>query len=302
MRDIFQQITDRIAAQIEQGVRPWAKPWSDKRQAVALDLPHNIAGRPYRGANVFWLWSQAQVMGYESPLWLTFNQAKERGGSVRKGEKGTPVFFWKFDSVEDKETGEKKRRVMVKSYTVFNIAQCDGVTVPERKAAPPATEPERIAAAEAMIAETGAIIAHGGNRAFYMPAFDRIQLPERDQFRDADSYYSTAFHELGHWTGHESRLNRNLSGRFGDPRYAFEELVAELTAAFVCASQGFASIERPDHAAYLANWLQALKDDPRAFITAAGQAQKAADLILGNVEAKAEGEAEPAAAEIAQAA
>lgn len=293
MRDIFQEITDRIAAQLEQGVRPWAKPWTDKAGAFAVDLPHNIDRRPYRGANVFWLWMIGQERGYESPMWMTFNQAKARGGAVRKGEKGTRVFFWKFDKVKDKETGEDKNRVMVKSYTVFNIAQCDDVKLPARAAAVATTEPERIEAADELVETTGATICHGGNQAFYAPSLDRVQMPDRDAFMTVDGYYSTLFHELGHWTGHESRLAREYGKRFGDGAYAFEELVAELTSAFVCASQGFASIERPDHAQYIGHWLKTLKGDPRAFITAAGAAQKAADLILGK--AREAEEAEPVA-------
>lgn len=305
MRDIFQEITDRIAAQLDQGVRPWAKPWN--ASAAALDLPQNYDGRAYRGANVFWLWLAGESRGYTSPVWLTFNKAAElakkngveRGGGVRKGEKGTPVFFWRFptpaENKQREERGEKPRGPMVKVYTVFNVAQCDGL--PEKPAPEPRTEPERIAAAESLLAATGADIRHGGSKAFYVPSQDFVQLPPRAAFMDSDGYYSTAFHEVGHWTGHESRLNRQFGARFGDDAYAFEELVAELTAAFVCGSQGFASVERPDHAAYLAHWGRVLKKDPKAFITAASAAQKAADLILGTTfAAKAEDEPEAVAA------
>lgn len=299
MRDIFQEITDRIAAQIEQGVRPWSKPWSDKR-SVAIDLPHNIAGRPYRGANVFWLWCAQEARGYPTACWLTFKQAQAAGGTVRAGEKGTLVFFWKIGKVEDKATGEERKTFMHRTYTVFNVAQCDGIEAPAKPE--PLPEPERIAAAESIMAATGALIVHGGNQAFYMPALDRVQLPERDQFVSADGYYSTAFHELGHWTGHESRCKREFGKRFGDQAYAFEELIAELTSAFVCASQGFASIDRPDHASYLANWLKIFKGDAKAFIKAASEAQKAADLILGRSFEAAESEPVESVAAVAQAA
>jgi antirestriction protein ArdC len=283
MRDIFVEITNSIAAQLEQGVRPWSKPWTD-RHSGPTDLPHNYDGRPYRGANVFWLWVTASANGYASPIWLTFNQAKAKGGAVRKGEKGTTVFFWSITKRKDEKTGEEKKSMFVKTYTVFNVAQCDGLKMPTPPE--PRPEPERIAAAETMIAETGAVIRHdGGGRAFYTPTLDEIHLPAREAFMSSDGYYSTAFHELGHWTGHATRLDRKFGARFGDNAYAFEELVAELTSAFVCASQGFATVDRADHAAYLAGWIKVLRADPGAFITAAGAAQKAADLILGTAKA-----------------
>lgn len=290
--DVFQQITDSIAAQLEQGVRPWSQPWT-ATQTDSRALPHNIAGRSYRGANVFWLWLIGQQRGYETPCWLTYKQAEAAGGNVRKGEKGSDVFFWKVGKVEDKETGEERKSFLVRQYKVFNIAQTEGIELPAEPKPAERPEPERIAAAEAMIAATGADIRHGGGEAFYMPSLDRVQMPPREAFHNADGYYSTLFHEVGHWTGHESRLNRTFGKRFGDDAYAFEELVAELTAAFVCSSQGFASIERPDHAAYIGDWLNVLKGDKRAFVTAAAAAQRAADLILGK--AKAEAEAEPVA-------
>lgn len=288
--EVFDKIAAGIIAKMEAGVRPWAKPWTSR--PGSLTVPHNIKGRAYRGANVFWLWLAQEANGYEHPVWLTYKQAADMGGNVRKGEKGTPVFFWSRSTVKDKATGEEKATFFAKSYTVFNVAQCEGIELP---AAPePAPEGERMAAAEALIAATGARIQHGGDRAFYVPSRDYIQLPAFADFVNPDAYYSTAFHEIGHWTGHESRLNREYGKRFGDDAYAFEELVAELTAAFVCGSQGFASIERDDHAAYLANWIRVLKADSKAFVTAASAAQKAADLILASAaEAAPEGEAEP---------
>ena len=290
--ELFDSIAARISAKLEQGVRPWARPWTSR--PGAMELPHNLkSGKAYRGANVFWLWLAQEAAGYESAAWLTYKQAADMGGNVRKGEKGTPVFFWSKFEKEDKATGEKKPGGMfAKAYTVFNVAQCEGIELPAALPCPP--EGERVAAAEALIAATGAVIRHGGTRAFYAPSTDTVQLPVFGDFASADGYYSTAFHELGHWTGHESRLNREFGKRFGDDAYAFEELVAELTAAFVCGSQGFASVERDDHAAYLANWIRVLKADSGAFVTAASQAQKAADLILKSAaEAMPEGEAEP---------
>lgn len=293
MRDLFQEITDRITAQLATGVRPWAQPWKAGATLQTVELPHNIAGRQYRGANAFWLLMAQQAHGYARPLWLTFKQALDHGGNVRKGEKGTAVFFWKFDAREDKDTGEIKRSVMVRQYTVFNIAQCDNLEIPALQPTKPLFE--RIEAAEALAAGTGAVIHFGGARAFYSPTRDEVHMPAREAFRSADGLYSTLFHELGHWTGHSSRLAREYGKRFGDEAYAFEELVAELTAAFVCGSQGFASVEREDHAAYLGSWLKVLKQDSRAFITAAAHAQRAADLILKNTFGEETGE-EPVAA------
>lgn len=217
-----------------------------------------------------------------------------------KGEKGTPVFFWKFTTYEDEKTGEKKQSVTVRTYYVFNIAQCEGVKTP--KAPVPRTEPERIAAAEALLAATGANVQFGGSQAYYAPGPDVVVLPPRAAFKSVDGFYSTAFHEVGHWTGHPSRLNREFGKRFGDDAYAFEELVAELTTALVCASEGFVNEDRPDHAAYLKHWLGILKGDNRAFITAAGAAQKAADFILSAAVAAEDGEAEGGEEVLAQAA
>lgn len=290
--DVFQQITDSIVSQLETGVRPWAKPW---REGVGFEgYPRNLNGRPYRGANVFWLQMRADSHGYTAPVWATFNQVKAAGGSVRKGEKGTLVFFWKFDKKRDEKTGELKNTVMVRTYVVFNVAgQCEGVTVPEQRAKPMA---ERVADAEALATATGARIGWGGNKAFYSPAFDSVQMPPREAFKSADGLYGTLFHELGHWTGHDSRLKRDFTGRFGSEAYAFEELVAELTAAYVCGASGFYAAPREDHAAYLASWLKVLKGDKRAFITAASQAQKAADFILAfGATAEDDLEAEPEA-------
>jgi antirestriction protein ArdC len=264
-----------------------------------MEIPHNLkSGKAYRGANVFWLWLAQEANGYDSAAWLTYKQAAEMGGNVRKGEKGTPVFFWSKWEKEDKATGKKEAGMFAKAYTVFNVAQCEGIELPAPAERIP--EGERMAAAEALIAATGAKIVHGGTRAFYQPSGDLIRLPVFEDFANADGYYCTAFHEIGHWTGAEHRLNRTFGKRFGDDAYAFEELVAELTAAFVCGSQGFASVERDDHAAYLANWIRVLRNDSGAFVTAASAAQKAADYILASA-APAQGEAEPEGETLAQA-
>ena len=278
--ELFAQITDALLVKIEAGVLPWHKPWT-----AETALPHNLSGRVYRGANSFWLSLLQSTKGYSQPIWLTYNQAAAAGGSVKKGEKGTAVFFWSFTDKKNEATGKVEKLVWAKAYTVFNLDQCEGV---EHKAADPLARPtifERNVAADDLIAATGAVIKHGGGYAFYVPSTDVICLPHKESFNQSDSYYSTAFHEIAHWTGSEKRLKRTFGKRFGDDAYAVEELVAELTASFVCAALGFDNPARDDHAAYLQGWIKVLKDDKKAFITAAGQAQKAADLIL---QAKAE--------------
>lgn len=287
--EVFQKIADTIAGKLEMGVRPWAKPWTSRPGAITM--PHNIEGRAYRGANVFWLWMEQEARGYAEPVWLTFKQAQAKGGSVIRGEKGTKVFFWSRTKRKDKATGEERDSFFAKAYTVFNIAQCEGIELPKVEAVADRPELERIAAADALMAATGADIRYGGDKAFYAPSADRIQLPAFEDFVSVDGFYSTAFHELGHWTGADHRLKRVFGREFGDDAYAFEELVAELTAAFVCASQGFASVERDDHAAYIGHWSKRIRSNPKAFIQACSKAQAAAEYIL-NAKADA-GEAEP---------
>lgn len=272
--DLFAQITDRIATQIEAGVAPWRKPWTATEVSGA---PRNLAGRVYRGGNFFWLSLVADAKGYPTSVWGTYNQIAAAGGSVRKGEKATPVFFWSFSEKTNEQTGKVEKLVWAKAYNVFNAAQCDGLEI---EAPAPKSDVVRHAEADAVIAATGAVIRHGGDRAFYSPVGGYIGLPHDRDFVDVDAYYATAFHEIGHWTGAASRLDRAFGKRFGDDAYAMEELVAELTAAYVCASVGIGNPDREDHAAYLGHWARILRADPRAFITAAGKAQAAADYIL----------------------
>lgn len=280
--ELFAQITDALLVKMEAGIIPWHKPWT-----AATSSPHNLSGRTYRGANSFWLDLLREMKGYSAPVWLTFNQAKAAGGSIKKGEKGTAVFFWSFSEKKNESTGKVEKLVWAKAYTVFNIDQTEDVEIAK---VDPLAQPsvfERNDAADDLIAATGAIIKHGGDRACYIPSADIIKLPVKEAFESADAYYGTAFHEIGHWTGAEKRLNRAFGKRFGDDAYAVEELVAELTASFVCAALGFDNPARDDHAAYLQGWIKVLKGDKKAFITAAGKAQAAADFIL---KAKAEEE------------
>jgi antirestriction protein ArdC len=233
------------------------------------------------------LWMMAEAKGYAAPIWMTFKQAKELGGHVRKGEKASPVVYaGTLEKTEqDQKTGEDIDVCIryMKSYSAFNVEQIEGL--PEHYYAPaaPQIDPvERIEQADAFAAHTGARIDHGGDRAFYAPGPDRIQLPPFVSFQDAESYYATLLHELTHWTRHETRLDRSFGRKtWGDEGYAREELVAELGAAFLCADLGITPEPREDHAAYLGHWLGVLKEDKRAIFQAAAHAQRAADFLKG---------------------
>jgi antirestriction protein ArdC len=284
-KDVYAEVTARIVAQLENGVRPWHQPWQAGHPAGSVSRPLRHNAVPYRGVNVIVLWLTAVERGYASPFWLTFNQAKELGGMVRKGEKGTTVVYANaFEkTTTDEATGEqtKERIPFLKAYTVFNAEQVEGL--PAHFYTPPA-EPkeraERLGDADAFFAYTQAETRHGGTRAYYSPADDYIQLPDFDRFVTRESYYATRAHESIHWTKHPIRLARDLGGkRFGDEGYAVEELVAELGAAFVCADLGIAPEVMPEHAAYLGSWLKVLKADSRAIFTAAGHAEKAAEFL-----------------------
>lgn len=283
--DIYQRITDSIAASLEKGVRPWMKPWSGDHAADRITRPLRSNGIAYRGINVLMLWGCAIEKGYASPFWLTFKQAQSLGAFVRKGEQGSLVVYASTytRTEDDAETGEASERDIpfLKGYTVFNAEQIDGLPAQYLAPAPQRLDPiERIAHADAFFAATGAGIGHGGNQAFYSITHDRVQMPLFEAFRDAESYYATLAHEMTHWTRHPSRLDRDFGRkRFGDEGYAIEELVAELGAAFLCADLDLTPEPRPDHAAYIGSWLKALKDDKRAIFTAAAHAQRAADFL-----------------------
>lgn len=295
--DVYARVTDRIVEDLSRGVRPWAKPWTAPagQERARITLPLRGNGTPYRGINVLLLWGAALERGFSAPMWMTYRQAQELGGQVRKGESGSLVVF--ANRVTRTETGDDGADVereipVMKGYTVFNVEQIDGL--PERfrlRPAPlpdagepvapgaPAIEPH--AEAEAFFAGTGADFRHGGAQAFYAPSRDLIQLPPVAAFRDAEAYAATRAHELVHWTGHPSRNARAFGKRFGDQAYAFEELVAELGAAFLCAHLGVTAQVREDHAAYLSHWLQVLQRDKRAIFTAATHAQRAVDFLCG---------------------
>jgi antirestriction protein ArdC len=284
-RDLYQHVTNRILEDLERGIRPWLKPWSAPNVGGSI-LPRRHNGIPYQGVNVLLLWSEAMARGYTATTWMTFRQALELGAHVRKGETGTLVVFAdRITRAENGENGESVERSIpyLKSYTVFNVEQIEGLPAQYLPQPPAPTSVEtRLAQADGFIAATRATIRVGGDQAFYAPAFDVIQLPPLPAFRDSESYYSTVLHELTHWTGHQSRCARELNGhRFGSESYAFEELVAELGSAFLCAELGITPEVRDDHAAYLASWLSDLKQDKRAIFAAASQAQRAADYLRG---------------------
>lgn len=292
--DVYTRVTARIVADLQQEIRPWHKPWSGDQAAGRIVRPLRATGQPYRGVNILLLWGDAMAKGYTCPTWMTYKQAAELGAQVRKGETGSLVVYANsITRTQTNDKGEEQEREIpfMKGYTVFNVEQIDGLPEQYRtKPAAPGPVAARIEAAERFFAATGAAIRHGGNRAFYAPAADFIQMPPFEAFEDAESYSATLAHELTHWTSHKSRLDRNFEGgnRFGSEGYAFEELVAELGAAFVCADLTITPEVRPDHAAYIASWIKVLNHDRRAFFSAAAHAQRAADYLLAFLEAQAQ--------------
>jgi len=285
-QDVYTSITERITRALEEGVRPWHQPWNAEHAAGKITRPLRFNGAPYSGINVVMLWSEAVERGYSAPIWMTFRQSKELGGHVRKGEHGTSVVYAStFKKAEhDEETGEDVERDIpfMKGYRVFNVEQIDGL--PEHyyatAAEPTLTQGERLAELEAFFTHTGAEIRHGGNRAYYAPGPDYIQMPHFEFFENRESYYSTLGHETTHWTRHASRLDRDLGRkRYGDEGYAMEELVAELGSAYLCADLGLTPEVREDHAAYIGSWIKVLKNDKRAIFTAAAHAQRAVNFL-----------------------
>jgi antirestriction protein ArdC len=285
-QDVYERITNRIVESLEAGVRPWMKPWDAEHAAGKITRPLRHNGQPYSGVNVLMLWMEAEARGYTAPIWMTFRQAKELGGHVRKGESGSLVVYANAitRTETDDQTGEESERSIpfMKGYTVFNVEQIEGLPLHYyATATPPRLDAnERIAAAENFLSHVGAEVRHGGNRAYYAPHPDYIQMPPFEFFRDPESYYATLLHEATHWTAHKSRLDRDFGRkRWGDEGYAMEELVAEIGSAFLSADLDVTPEVRDDHAAYIASWIKVLKDDKRAIFTAAGHAQRAAAFL-----------------------
>lgn len=287
---LYQEITDKIIAELEAGRVPWVQPWGHTKTGVGL--PKNAAtGRRYSGVNILILWGAVIEKSFPSQLWLTFRQSLDLGGNVRKGEHGTTVvyadrFIPKAEIERAAKEGDDPEAIpFLKRFTLFNVAQCENL--PARLQAEPEPLPEReiIPHAEALIAATGADFRIGGDRAFYSPSGDYIQVPPQQAFFEQINFYRTCFHELGHHSGHPSRLARDLSGSFGSKKYAFEELVAEMSSAFVCASLGILPTVR--HADYIGSWLEVMRADDHAIIRAASAASKAADYLLAFLPATA---------------
>ena len=285
--NVFDRVTQKIIADLEQGVRPWQKPWNGDNAAHRIVRPRRHNGEPYNGVNILLLWDASINGGFQNPTWMTFMQADEYGAHVRKGEKSSFVVY--ANKVTKTETDEKtgaeieKQIPFMRGYNVFNVEQIEGL--PEKfllKPEPPAVSPTvgRLESVDRFIKNTGAIIRNGGDRAFYTQGSDHIQMPFIDAFTDAESYYATLAHETTHWTKHETLMNRDF-GRivWGDEGYAKEELVAEIGSAFLCADLGITSEVREDHAAYIESWLKALKNDRKLIFTAAAHATRAVEFL-----------------------
>jgi antirestriction protein ArdC len=285
-QDIYTRVTAKIIASLEQGVRPWMRPWSGDNAAARINRPLRHNGTPYSGINILMLWSASVEHGFTSPNWMTFRQALALNAHVRKGENGSLVVYANtFTRTEEDADGQEIDREIpfLKGYTVFNVEQIEGL--PEHynaKPEPRFTHVQRIDHAEAFFAATQANIRYRGGRAYYAQEADYIQLPPIESFRDAESFYATLAHESIHRTKHPSRLNRDFGRKvWGDEGYAREELVAELGAAFLCAALEITPEVQEDHASYIATWLTVLKNDTRAIFQAAAFAQRAVDYLHG---------------------
>jgi antirestriction protein ArdC len=281
--DVYETITNQIIAMLEKGVRPWSRSWNGEDQ-FGMQRPLKHGGQPYRGINTLVLWMTAMGHGYRSPYWMTYDRAIEYGGHVRKGETSTKIVFYK-TVVKNEGTDEENRYGVPRAFPVFNVDQIDDL--PEKFAlkqepvvAAVKSAHERLPEVDAFFDGLNLKLKHGGNKAFYSPSQDRIQMPKFDDFQDAESYYLTLAHETIHWTRHEKRLDRSFGReRWGDEGYATEELVAELGAAYLGADLGIAAEPREDHASYIDNWLKVLRNDKRAIFTAASHAEKAVDYL-----------------------
>jgi antirestriction protein ArdC len=282
--DLYAETTARIIATLEQGTPPWVRPWSTIPDALPMNAQSR---RPYRGINFTLLSLMAEQHGYTVNRWLTFRQALDLGAHVRKGEQGTPIVFWQLRRIgvvadafpehdDDPPALRGKVYPLLRSFTVFNVAQTDGLDPQYTQPTVRSWVPE--AKAEELLLMSGARFRLGGARAFYQPASDEIHLPAPAAFANASAYYNVALHELTHWSGHPTRCDRDLTGRFGDASYAAEELIAEMGAAYLCAHCGIDGELR--HAGYLSSWLKVLRGDKRAIFTAAAHAQRAADYVL----------------------
>lgn len=283
--NLYDEVTARIIAELEEGRAPWAQPWGTPDAKAGLGLPKNaLTGRTYSGVNILILWHHVVRAGFSTQTWLTYRQAQEMGGHVMKGERGVTAchadtFISKAERERAARDGDEPGRVpFLKRFTLFNVEQCEDLPEDAYAGAAPLPKAEIIPHAECLIEATGADFRVGGTKAFYVPSEDFIRVPPQPAFFEQINYYRTCFHELGHWTGHKARLDRDLSHSFGSKPYAREELVAEMASAFVCAALGITPTVR--HTDYIGSWLEVLKEDNRAIFRAASHASKAADFIL----------------------
>ena len=284
--DIYARITERIVAQLEEGVRPWVQPWRAGNAAGRITRPLRHNGEPYSGMNVLLLWSEAMARGYAAPIWMTFKQARELGAHVRKGQtSSTVIYASRFTKTETDARGDEVERDIpfLRAYGVFNVEQIEGLPEHYYHRPAPVIDPvERIKRADRFFAHAGAKVRHGGSRAFYAPSSDHIQMPPFETFRDAASYVAVLSHEHIHWTAKADRVGRDLTRYAKDKtERAREELVAEIGSALLCADLGIVpELEpRPDHAAYVGSWLSVLGDDKRAIFQAAAHAQRAVNFL-----------------------
>jgi len=284
--NFYDDITNKIIAELEAGRFPWVQPWGTSSAKAQLALPKNAStSRPYSGINVLILWGEVIEKAYSGQSWLTYRQAVALGGHVRKGEHGTTVVYADRFIPDDAKRraaqsgGEARAVPFLKRFTVFNTDQIDNLPASIATAAPPPPPGTIEPRVEALIKATGIDFRIGGNRAFYMPSQDYVQVPPPAAFFEPINWHRTALHEMSHAVGHSSRLNRDLTGSFGSRKYAFEEIIAEISAAVCCASLGITPTVR--HADYIGSWLEILREDSRAIVRAASLASKAADYLLG---------------------
>ena len=292
---LYSEITTRIIAELEAGRLPWVQPWGTSGTVAPLGLPRNVvSGRSYSGINVLILWGAVFAGGFSGQNWLTYRQARSLGGTVRRGERGTTlVYADRFvpdrERLRAREEGDTAQPIpFLKRFTVFNTDQCDGLPKDVAPMPPPIPEGLILPRAEILIRASGVEVRIGGDRAFYHLQHDCVQVPPPQAFFEPVNWHRTALHELGHSTGHPSRLGRDLSGAFGSRKYAFEELVAEIASAYLCAALGIVPTVR--HADYIGSWLDVLRADDHAIVRAASAASKAADYLLALMPADVESE------------
>jgi antirestriction protein ArdC len=273
--NVYARVTDQIIQAIEAGSATHTMPW----HVQEMGLPVNaLTGKHYRGVNVISLWAQSHSKGYQDAKWATYQQWSQLGMQVASGEKASVGVVWKQMDRTENDDDPNTRFSFARAFSLFNACQIEGYVPPEW---PRVAPKPRIEEAEEFFSRLSADIRHGGNKAFYRPSQDYIQMPDFDAFHSPESYYAVLAHETTHWTAHKSRLERDLSGRFGSESYAAEELIAELGSAFICADLNLPASLRDDHAGYIENWLKVLRSDNRAIFTAASYAQRAADFLHG---------------------